>query len=39
MNETMLTTFVFSTHDPMVMEYAHRLIRLKDGIIVGGGPE
>jgi putative ABC transport system ATP-binding protein len=24
-------TFLFSTHDPMVMEYSHRLIRLHDG--------
>jgi putative ABC transport system ATP-binding protein len=28
------TTFVFSTHDPQVMERAHRLIRLRDGQIV-----
>jgi len=27
------TTFVFSTHDPMVMEYASRVIRLTDGEI------
>lgn len=26
-------TFVFSTHDPMIMERASRLIRLKDGCI------
>jgi len=25
------TTFIFSTHDKMVMDYAHRLIRLRDG--------
>lgn len=24
-------TFLFSTHDPMVMEYSHRLVRLHDG--------
>ena len=24
-------TFVFSTHDPMVMDYSTRLVRLKDG--------
>ena len=29
------TTFVFSTHDPQVMERAHRLIRLRDGQIAG----
>lgn len=26
-------TFLFSTHDPMVMEYSRRLIRLRDGLI------
>ncbi len=26
-------TFLFSTHDPQVMERAHRLIRLRDGVI------
>lgn len=26
-------TFVFSTHDPMVMEYSRRLIRLHDGLV------
>jgi len=26
-------TFLFSTHDPMVMEAARRLIRLKDGLV------
>jgi len=26
-------TFVFSTHDPQVMERAHRLIRLRDGVV------
>jgi putative ABC transport system ATP-binding protein len=25
------TTFVFSTHDPMVMDFAHRLVLLHDG--------
>ncbi len=28
------TTFLFSTHDPRVMERAHRLIRLRDGQVV-----
>lgn len=28
-------TFIFSTHDPMVMERAERLVKLKDGTIVG----
>ena len=27
------TTFLFSTHDPRVMERAHRLVRLRDGRI------
>jgi putative ABC transport system ATP-binding protein len=33
MNQTMGTTFVFSTHDPLVMEHAHRLIKVRDGQI------
>ncbi len=33
MNEKHGTTFVFSTHDPMVMEHATRLVRLHDGQI------
>jgi putative ABC transport system ATP-binding protein len=35
LNQTTGTTFLFSTHDPQVMERAHRLIRLRDGQIVG----
>ncbi|MCF7915213.1 MAG: ABC transporter ATP-binding protein [Spirochaetaceae bacterium] len=27
------TTFIFSTHDQMVMDFAHRLVRLHDGLI------
>lgn len=34
LNETKGVTFVFSTHDPMVMERARRLVRLRDGRIV-----
>ncbi|SKA73793.1 ABC transporter ATP-binding protein [Desulfobaculum bizertense] len=34
MNESRGVTFVFSTHDQMVMDYARRLIHLKDGQIV-----
>jgi putative ABC transport system ATP-binding protein len=30
------TTFIFSTHDPRVMEMAGRVIRLEDGEIVDG---
>jgi putative ABC transport system ATP-binding protein len=33
MNEARRTTFVFSTHDPMVMGFARRLVRLHDGAI------
>jgi putative ABC transport system ATP-binding protein len=33
MNEKHRTTFVFSTHDPMVMAFARRLVRLHDGAI------
>ena len=35
LNRTTGTTFLFSTHDPQVMERAHRLIHLRDGQIVG----
>ena len=35
LNRTRGTTFVFSTHDPRVMERAGRLIRLVDGRIEG----
>jgi putative ABC transport system ATP-binding protein len=31
------TTFVFSSHDPKVIERASRLVRLKDGLIVDDG--
>ena len=33
MNEKHKTTFIFSTHDKMVMEYASRLVMLHDGQI------
>jgi putative ABC transport system ATP-binding protein len=33
LNRATSTTFIFSTHDPQVMERAHRLIRLRDGQI------
>ncbi len=33
MNRQLKTTFVFSTHDPMVMEYARRLLEIRDGMI------
>ncbi|MFW6035932.1 MAG: ABC transporter ATP-binding protein [Halothermotrichaceae bacterium] len=33
MNEELGTTFVFSTHDPLVMDYAHRMLEIRDGLI------
>jgi len=33
MNKELNITFIFSTHDPMVMKYANRYINLKDGMI------
>lgn len=35
LNEKHRTTFVFSTHDPMVMEQARILVKLHDGEITG----
>ena len=33
LNENHGVTFLISTHDPRVMRYARRLIRLRDGLI------
>ncbi|MBM7555935.1 ABC transporter ATP-binding protein [Halanaerobacter jeridensis] len=33
MNQQLDTTFIFSTHDPLVWDYAQRIITLKDGQI------
>jgi len=33
LNRTAGTTFIFSTHDKMVMEYARRLVLLRDGLV------
>ena len=33
LNRELQTTFIFSTHDPRVMERASRLVRLVDGRI------
>ena len=33
MNQELNTTFIFSTHDPLVMDYATRLLELRDGSI------
>jgi len=35
LNQKLRTTFIFSTHDRMVMDFARRLIRIHDGRIVG----
>jgi putative ABC transport system ATP-binding protein len=37
LNQTELTTFIFSTHDPKVMERARRIVRIADGKIVDDG--
>jgi putative ABC transport system ATP-binding protein len=33
MNEIEKTTFIFSTHDPNVMKYARKVVKIKDGLI------
>ncbi|MGM0441985.1 MAG: ABC transporter ATP-binding protein [Elusimicrobiota bacterium] len=33
MNRELGTTFIFSTHDPLVMKYARRLLEIRDGKI------
>lgn len=33
LNKSEKMTFIFSTHDPMVMDYSRRLVRLRDGRI------
>ena len=35
MNEAKGVTFIFSTHDRMVMDYAERLVRIRDGRVAG----
>lgn len=37
LNKSSGTTFIFSTHDKMVMEFARRLIHISDGLIEDGG--
>jgi ABC-type lipoprotein export system ATPase subunit len=34
LNEQHKTTFVFSTHDPDVLQYARRVVKIRDGLIV-----
>jgi putative ABC transport system ATP-binding protein len=33
LNESVGTTFIFSTHDPMVMDFARRIVHIRDGQI------
>lgn len=35
LNEKEKTTFIFSTHDPDVLKYAKKIVKIKDGLIVG----
>ena len=37
MNEKKNVTFIFSTHDKMVMDYARRLVILRDGLVAEDG--
>lgn len=34
LNRTQDTTFIFSTHDPQVLSYAHRVVHMRDGLLV-----
>jgi putative ABC transport system ATP-binding protein len=34
LNETEKTTFIFSTHDPDVIKYARKIVKIRDGVIV-----
>lgn len=35
LNEKERTTFIFSTHDPDVLKYAKKIVKIKDGLIAG----
>lgn len=35
MNRIEKTTFIFSTHDANVLQYAHGIIKIKDGLVAG----
>ena len=39
LNRSEGTTFIFSTHDPIVMDYARRLVRIRDGQIESDEPK
>ncbi|MGA2379466.1 MAG: ABC transporter ATP-binding protein [Spirochaetia bacterium] len=34
LNEIEKTTFIFSTHDPDILKYAHGVVKIKDGLMV-----
>ena len=36
LNEEDNATFLFSTHDPLVMQHAKRIVKLHDGLIING---
>jgi len=38
LNEEEKVTFLFSTHDPVVVGYARRVLKLHDGMLVNGQP-
>ena len=38
LNQESGVTFLFSTHDPMIMEAARRVIHVSDGLLVQSGP-
>lgn len=33
LNKNQSTTFIFSTHDPQVLSYAHRVVHMRDGLL------
>ena len=35
LNESQGATFIFSTHDPLVLERVRRVVKLRDGKVVG----
>ena len=39
LNEKEKTTFIFSTHDPRLLDQVQRLVRLEDGKILNGGDD
>jgi len=39
LNETTGTAFIFATHDPRVMDYAKRVVKMQDGRIIDNGDQ